>query len=144
MDHKIILTRGIPGSGKTYYANQWVVQDPEHRIRINNDDIRNMLGPYWITSREVLVNHIRRTSITAAIQRGYSIILDNTNLSTKYINEVYNILRENGCSDIYDVEYRNFPTPIEECIKRDAIRERPIGEKVIRDMYERAKSLIYI
>ena len=40
---KIVLCRGIQGSGKTTWAKQWVLEDPEHRVRFNNDDIRNML-----------------------------------------------------------------------------------------------------
>lgn len=52
---KIVLCRGIQGSGKTTWAKQWVLEDPEHRVRFNNDDIRNMLGKYWVTSREHLV-----------------------------------------------------------------------------------------
>lgn len=44
---KIILCRGIQGSGKTTWAKQWVLEDPEHRVRFNNDDdVRNMLGKY--------------------------------------------------------------------------------------------------
>lgn len=50
---KIILCRGIQGSGKTTWAKQWVLEDPEHRVRFNNDDIRNMLGKYWVPSREL-------------------------------------------------------------------------------------------
>ncbi len=49
---KIILCRGIQGSGKTTWAKQWALEDPEHRVRFNNDDIRNMLGKYWVPSRE--------------------------------------------------------------------------------------------
>jgi predicted kinase len=52
---KIILCRGIQGSGKTTWAKQWVLEDPEHRVRFNNDDIRNMLGKYWVPDREHLV-----------------------------------------------------------------------------------------
>ena len=40
--NKIILTQGIQGSGKTTWAKAWVAEDPEHRIRINNDDITSM------------------------------------------------------------------------------------------------------
>ena len=43
---KIILCRGIQGSGKSTWAKQWALEDPEHRVRFNNDDIRNMLGKY--------------------------------------------------------------------------------------------------
>ena len=41
---KIILTRGIPASGKSTWAKQEVLKDPEHSIRINRDDLRNMSG----------------------------------------------------------------------------------------------------
>ena len=56
---KIILCRGIQGSGKTTWAKQWVLEDPEHRVRFNNDDIRNMLGKYWVPSREGLIKDLR-------------------------------------------------------------------------------------
>ena len=34
---RIILTRGIPASGKSTWAKQEVIKDPEHSIRINRD-----------------------------------------------------------------------------------------------------------
>mgnify|MGYP003455142708 FL=1 len=49
--NKLILTRGIQGSGKTTWARQWVAEDPDSRVRINNDDLRNMLGNYWVVGR---------------------------------------------------------------------------------------------
>ena len=52
---KIILCRGIQGSGKSTWARKWVLEDPEHRVRSNNDDIRNMLGKYWVTSGEEVI-----------------------------------------------------------------------------------------
>ena len=39
---KLIITRGLPASGKSTWAKQWVLEDPEHRVRINQDDIRLM------------------------------------------------------------------------------------------------------
>ena len=49
---RIILTRGIPASGKSTWAKQEVLKDPEHSIRINRDDLRNMSGQYWVPARE--------------------------------------------------------------------------------------------
>lgn len=46
---KLILCRGIQASGKSTWAKAWAKEDPEHRVRFNNDDIRNMLGEYWAT-----------------------------------------------------------------------------------------------
>lgn len=57
---KIILCRGIQGSGKTTWAKQWALEDPEHRVRFNNDDVRNMLGKYWVPNREVLVYAMKK------------------------------------------------------------------------------------
>ena len=51
----LVICRGIQGSGKTSFAKQWCHEDPEHRVRSNNDDIRNMLGDYWVPSREDVV-----------------------------------------------------------------------------------------
>ena len=63
---KIILARGIPGSGKSTWARAWVAESPETRIRINYDDLRNMMGPYWIPSREHLLDYIIWPAINAA------------------------------------------------------------------------------
>ena len=55
MKHEVIILQGIQGSGKTTWAKNWVKEDPEHRVRFNQDDIRNMFGVYWVPSREPLV-----------------------------------------------------------------------------------------
>ena len=73
--NKIIICRGIPASGKSTWAKQWVLEDPEHRIRINQDDIRNMLGKYWVPSREELVSYINNAIITKAVCLNYDIII---------------------------------------------------------------------
>ena len=65
---KLILTRGIQGSGKSTWARQWVEEDPENRVRINNDDIRNMLGKYWVLSRESLVSNIKEDLVEQPVQ----------------------------------------------------------------------------
>ena len=62
---KLILCRGIQGSGKTTWAKQWVLEDPEHRVRFNNDDIRNMHGKYWVPSREHHVSDIKKDFIVS-------------------------------------------------------------------------------
>ena len=85
-ERKIILCRGIQASGKTTFAKNWVLEDPENRVRFNNDDVRNMLGKYWVTSREKLVSNIKDTFITQSMRFGYDIVIDNMNLS--YINDI--------------------------------------------------------
>lgn len=53
---------GLPASGKSTWAKQWVLEDPEHRVRINQDDIRLMLGKYWVPKRASCTTHTRRSS----------------------------------------------------------------------------------
>ena len=155
MNKKIILTRGIQGSGKSTWARKWVEEDPEHRIRINNDDIRNMLGVYWVTSREDVVSHIKKESVNYAMQRGYDIVVDNMNLNPKevkfwedivnthnnYINSK-DIIQPSWVQWEYEIEFKDFFISLDECIRRDAMRPNPIGEKVIRDTWRRYKHFI--
>lgn len=56
---QLIICRGIQGSGESTWAKQWCHEDPEHRIRFNNDDIRNMLVTIgFLTERRLLLQHI--------------------------------------------------------------------------------------
>lgn len=149
MKHEIIILQGIQASGKTTWAKNWVKENPEHRIRINQDDIRNMLGVYWIPSREPLVKVMCNSFINEAMNEGYDIVIDNMNLNPqtlvaiKEIVDDYNKWISLSPVDMhYDIKYQTFfDTPLEECIKRDSKRERPIGEEVIRNTYNKYKYL---
>lgn len=139
---KIILTRGIQGSGKSTFAKQWVLEDPEHRVRFNNDDIRNMLGKYWVPSRENLVSTIKMNFLIQATNFGYDIIIDNMNLNPKevtFYKEFINSYNKGDHDKEYELEFKDFKTPLEVCIERDSKRENPIGAGVITSTYNRYK-----
>ena len=148
---KLIICRGIQGSGKSTFAKQWCHEDPEHRVRFNNDDIRNMLGDYWIPSREEIVVELKKKFLLSSMERGYDIIIDNMNLNPKEVQFYENLIRDwNNLKNIptnhtkvnYEIEFKNFFTPVEECIRRDSMRPNPIGEKVIKDTWKRYKGFI--
>ena len=142
---KLILTRGIQGSGKTTWARQWVAEDPDSRVRINNDDIRNMLGNYWVVERESLVSEMKQYLTQAAMDRGYNIVIDNMNLNPKEVKfweKVVELNNEDPDGYKYEIEFKDFFIPLEECIRRDAMRPNPIGEKVIRETWKRYKHFI--
>lgn len=137
--NKIIICRGIPVSGKSTWAKQWVLEDPEHRVRINQDDIRNMLGKYWVPSREELVSCIHCTIIIKAIISNYDIVIDNTNLNLNDLLYLKEMLLMFNMKCI--IEYKDFfDVPLSVCIERDKKRTNPIGEKVIRSFYNRYKN----
>ena len=116
MDKRVlIICRGIQGSGKSTWAKQWCHEDPEHRVRFNNDDIRNMLGDYWVPNREKLVTEAKANMITFALIKGYDVVVDNMNLNPKedeWIRTLCaNIEKDKGIH--VDIEYKDFWTPVE-------------------------------
>lgn len=149
--------RGLQGSGKSTWAANFVSEDPNHRIRVNRDDIRTMFGKYWLedkslnNAREFIISEAINSAISAAMYKGFNIVVDNMNLSTASVDTIYTLVHrhnhapetERGFNDYYDIEIKDFfDIPLEECIKRDASRERSVGEEVIRATYERYKNTI--
>lgn len=143
---QLIICRGIQGSGKSTWAKQWCHEDPEHRIRFNNDDIRNMLGDYWVPNREKVVTATYNTVLAYGMEKGYNIVVDNMNLNPKTCAELEKMVKdfnENYTYDWkYEVEYKDFFIPVDECIRRDAMRPNPIGEKVIKATWRRYRDFI--
>lgn len=117
---KLIICRGIQGSGKTTWAKQWCHEDPEHRVRFNNDDIRNTLGDYWIPSREKLVKALYEEFLSYSMAHGYDIVIDNMNLNLRttsaIVEEVnlFNRIAQGKYEWKYVVEFKDFWTPVEE------------------------------
>ena len=134
---KLIICRGLPASGKSTWAKQWVLEDPEHRIRINQDDIRLMLGKYWVPSREKLVQEIQFDAIVEALSREFDVVIDNTNLNNKVLDQFNRLIKT---FEDYEIEYKDFfDTPLSVCIERDKNRDLQVTEKVIRSFYNNYK-----
>ncbi len=134
---KLIICRGLPASGKSTWAKQWVLEDPEHRVRINQDDIRLMLGKYWVPSREKLVQEIQFDAILEALSRGFDVVIDNTNLNKKVLDQFNRLIKT---FEDYEIEYKDFfDTPLSVCIERDKNRDLQVTEKVIRSFYNNYK-----
>lgn len=145
---RIILTRGIPASGKSTWAKQEVLKDPEHSIRINRDDLRNMCGKYWVPTREYYIKACKGFILISAMNFQFdTIIIDEMNLNPKesrnlkgeiaMINDTFK-----GGKDKYVVEIKDFTNiPLDVCLERDSKRENPIGENVIRGIFNKYKEL---
>lgn len=139
---KIIMCRGLQGSGKSTWAMNWVLEDPEHRIRYNNDDIRNMLGKYWVPSREPLIASTKKSILTFAMNSGYDIVIDNINLNSRDYEAVRTMIAnyERGWHQYaYFLQFQDFPTPLEECIRRDSLRRNTVGKETIIATYNKYK-----
>ena len=133
MKPTIILVRGIQGSGKTTLAKNLVKYDNK-LVRINRDDIRAMLCTEWSYAFESVVIKMQLSMVKEALDKGYSVVIDDvSNLNEKTINRLKRTFpnTEIKLKDICLL------TDVNECIRRDALRENPIGEKVIRETYNR-------
>lgn len=137
---QLIITRGLPASGKSTWAKAWVLEDPKTRVRVNRDDIRKLLGPYWVPTREKLVTAIEDDMIHAALLFGYDTVVDATNL--KLTDRFSNIRDQVATSNevTITIEVKDFTNvPLETCIERDRQRtgDDKVGEIVIRGMYNK-------
>jgi predicted kinase len=130
--NKIILTKGLPASGKSTWSRQYQVDHPG-TVRVNKDDLRAMLhNGKWSDANEKFVLKLRNFIVEESLKAGHDVIIDDTNLHSKHKNEMWKI----GAAHNATVEEKSFlDVSIEECIKRDLKRPNSVGEKVIRNMY---------
>lgn len=92
-----------------------------------------MFGDYWMVSRETLVKDSEYAIILIALTSKWNVIIDDTNLNPKYISDLTNIAKKTGAK----IEFKKFIVPLDELLKRDANRENPVGEDVIRKFWEK-------
>ncbi len=81
---------------------------------------------------ESLIVRMRDVLISQALQFGFSVVVDDTNLQEYHLTQIRTLASVYGAG----VEVVTMDTPLDECIRRDAQRARPVGEVVIRQMAE--------
>jgi predicted kinase len=128
----VTVLTGLPGSGKSTYAKSLSIQTGA--LRIGLDDIRIMMGwtgpASWDKSKESVAIETMMSAVEAAVEAGKDVVVDNTHLTAR----LPGILRRRvGGRAVFKV-HSLLDVPLEECIKRDADRPRPVGEKAIRKM----------
>lgn len=142
---KIILCRGIQGSGKTTWAKQYCKEHP-NTIRVNRDDIRQMFSQKWSKELEQIVIDTELRAIDNALHEEMDVVVDDvSNLNRYTVDKIWNIVEKyqqmRSVSD-YGIIYQDFFIPLQDCIERDSKRPNPIGEEVIRKTYEKYKDII--
>lgn len=144
---KIILTKGLPASGKSSWAKEFVAKANGKAKRINKDDLRAMLdNSVYSKSNEKMILDSRDTLVDLFLAQGVeTIIIDDTNFESKHFDRMVEIADQQRykqeskylTTDI-SIEYKEFlDVTLDECIHRDSKRGNPVGEKVIRDMHNR-------
>jgi len=135
---KVILTRGVAGSGKSTWAKQQVQAHPEQYVRVNKDSLRYMLfGSVYNHDKEQLVLRIRDEIILLALQNGYDVIVDDTNIASRHEEHIRTLV--DGLADVHIQDFSHVSLYV--CIKRDEQRptplemQQPTGEEMIRKQY---------
>jgi predicted kinase len=135
---KVILMKGLPGSGKSTLAKKIISENPETYKRINRDDLRAMFDNGTTSkNNEKFVKKVRDLLIVKCLEEGKSIVVDDTNLSDTNLKRVTQLVQEYNAkfSENVTVEVIEVNTDVTVCIDRDALREKPVGEKVIKKMH---------
>lgn len=131
----LILTRGLPASGKSTWAKAFVAERPGERVRVNRDNIRwsqgirTGIGTY---EEENLVSLIEESVVRAALKAGKDVVIDAMHLKASYAKR---------WARIHPVQIKEFPTDLATLIVRDMKRgidgHRSVGESVILDLAKR-------
>jgi predicted kinase len=126
---KLILTKGLPASGKTTWAKEYIQKYPE-TANLCKDDLRLQLGS--TNKREKRVIKVRDLLTEHYFEQGYSVIWSDTNLNPVHIRRGTELAKQYQAElviqDFTDV-------PLAECIRRDLVRANSVGQQVIEQMY---------
>jgi predicted kinase len=129
MTLKLILTKGLPASGKTTWAKDYLARHPE-TANLCKDDLRLQLA--GTKKREKQVVKVRDLLTEHYLSEGISVIWSDTNL-----NPVHTA-RATEFAEKYQAELviQDFTqVSLAACIQRDLVRPNSVGQEVIAQMY---------
>ena len=127
MSTTIHLMQGLPASGKSTYVRGNFTNG---ELVVSRDQLRKMFG---LTSKGILdnagekeVTKVQMALVRDAIQRGQDVVIDNTNLNWNAAQPFYK-LGVNVVPHVMD-------TSVDECVRRNALREDRVPDGVIERM----------
>ncbi len=134
----LIVLRGLPGSGKTTLVLEQVNADPDRRVRVSRDKLRETLHGRRLGTRtqEEQVTVAQDLLIAAYLRAGLDVYTDATNLDPDHVTALQDLAFSCGANlgviDLTDV-------PVDVCVDQDRARGkrggRMVGEAVIRQMH---------
>jgi predicted kinase len=133
----LILTEGLPGSGKSTYARQLLsVEKPGTLIRANRDLIREMIhGEHALTPQtEAQVTAIQNHITTTTLHDGTDVIVDDTNLNPVHRERLETLAWTCGAHVVRE-SFKHVPLSV--CLERNARRHthNRVPEDYIRSVY---------
>lgn len=131
MMQKVFATVGISGSGKTTWAEAYIKQH-DNWVLVDTDAIREEL---WGNANDqqngAEVFRVAYERMNAALAEEQNVIFCATSTTLR----ARNTLRQNLPNKV-ELTFIWFPVLIDECIRRNGLRERHVPEEVIRRQYK--------
>ncbi len=131
---KLIMCKGLPGSGKSTWAKEQVCHTDAKVLRVNKDDLRRMMhGGKWSRGNEKVVIGARNAYVGFALGNGLSVIVDDTNLAPSHEKDL-RTLASKFTDTVFEI--KDFThVSLEQCIQQDLRRNESVGKDVIMKMY---------
>ena len=127
---KLKMMKGLPGSGKSTQSRE-IVKQSGAAGRINRDDLRAMVfDSVWSGPREKVIVECEKAIAQVLIKNKLTPIIDDTNLQKSHEDMWRWFCNENNVA----FEMEKMPTSLMECIERDKLRPKPVGEAIIQRM----------
>lgn len=141
MKKKVIFTIGCPASGKTTWVKNYILNEYKgvngSCVNINTDDIRMMLyQKAYEPKGEALAWDVFNCILEESLLSDDvdEIIISNTNLNFDKLRVLTNKIESNH--DV-EFEFKFFDVELDELLRRDALREKSVGENVIKSFYNK-------
>lgn len=144
---KVIFTIGIPGSGKTYWANKIAAQSITDVVILERDEIREQLHPGYTQGKpnkkvEQEVTEYQRRAVRQALNTEgiETIIISDTNLNRERLRDFKDFVQ--GCrQDVVSEEKVLWDSlDFKLCAKRNRARIRTVPDNVLMSFWRRFMS----
>lgn len=133
MKPQVIFLSWLPASGKSTYAKELCAKYLNF-IRINKDDIRAMMVSEFSKPREEIVLAMRDQAIVSAVEKGFGVVIDDTNFEPKHKERVLQLIKHRKTTEFVE---KFFDVPLSVCLERNRTRPNPVPDQVIIDMAKR-------
>lgn len=143
---KVIFTIGCPASGKTTWAKNYILNEYNgvngSCVNINTDDIRMMLYEKAYEPKgealawKVFDNILEESLLSDNVDE---IIISNTNLNFDKLKVLTNKIEIHH--DV-EFEFKFFDVDLDELLRRDALREKSVGENVIKTFHNKYEDTV--
>ena len=134
----LILLCGIPGSGKTTWAKNYISKNPDF-VHLSSDAIRaELYGDENIQGNPVEVFTLMQKKAVESLNARYNVVYDATSMTRKDRAGIISM-----CPKFTHIQCNIIWAPIETCIERDSTRERTVGKEVIDRMLKRFQMPYY-